>query len=157
MSGLDDLKLRTLSRGAVHVDRKYTPEDPAPLWWAELEHEPASGAVFMPWISGSVLVRLHTRVLNQGAMYVAVTIDAVYASDEQLQTRSDPPEPDDWVFHQASEDQRRVFVRQAVRDAFPTLRAEMFAASSMPGIAGVMLDETHVVLRDDAQSTFTTS
>ncbi len=155
MSGLDQLKLRTLTRSAVHVDRKYTPEDPAPLWWAEIEHEPPSGAVFIPWISGSVLVRIHTRVLNQGAVYVAVTVDAVYATDDQLQTNSAPPDPDDWIFGRASEAERQMFVRQAVRDTFPTLRAEVYAASSLPGIAGVMLDETHVVLRNDAQPTVT--
>lgn len=93
-------------------------------------------------MSGSVVVSVSVRTIHKNVVYVAATVDGLYATDQQVNDRKPPPKQSEaWAFTEAREEDRAAFVARALRDTFPTLRHEVFSATSLPGMQGLLLAE----------------
>ncbi|HEY5853293.1 MAG TPA: hypothetical protein VIW24_04350 [Aldersonia sp.] len=143
---MTDLTLRHVDPSKLlfeHLDASYP--DRIPSWFEEVNE---GGVSFVGWINGTVKATIEARYLRPRCV-VAVAITGFYASEDQVNTpvpKADVIEADDFVIANASEEEKNVFARRALRDMYPYLRAELQMLSSrMSGYPGISLQTEPVI------------
>ena len=136
---ISDLTLRHVDPSKLLFQQRH-PAFPVeePDWYTNAS---PGGLSFTSWLRGTVPATMEMRV-KKDAYYAVVSVLGLFGSDEQERQQADKfsNQIDDTILSEASDEEMAAFVRMAVVELYPFLRAEVYALTGkMQGISGVML------------------